>query len=155
MKNLFKILAVALMVFMAVPSIKAERLPMDVAKMPSQIQLFLNEYYPGAQVKSAWAKMMRPTSEPMYYRVNLDNGTKMQFSLDGNWTSINSKASDAYVSIDLLPKEARDYITTNYPTAKIKAVKFKKDFYKVTLNNGEVLKFAKTYGFAGASTATN
>lgn len=151
MKKLFKILAVAMMIFIAAPSIKAERLPMSVDKMPSQVQLFLNEYYPGEQVKDGWAKMMRPTSEPMYYRVNLANGTKMQFSLDGNWTSINSKASDAYVSIDLLPKAARDYITTNYPNQKIKAVKFKKDFYKVTLNNGEVLRFAKTYGFDGAS----
>ena len=151
MKNLFKILAVALVVMMAAPSIKAERLPMSVDKMPSQIALFLNEYYPGAKVKDGWAKMMRPTSEPMYYRVNLADGTKMKFSLDGNWTNINSKASDSYVSIDLLPKEARTYISTTYPDAKIKAVKFKKDFYKVTLNNGEVLRFAKTYGFDGAS----
>lgn len=151
MKKLFKILAVAMMIFMAVPSINAERLPMEVSKMPSQVQLFLNEYYPGATVKSGWAKMMRPTSEPMYYRVNLANGTKMQFSLDGNWTNINSKASDAYVSIDLLPKAARDYISKNYPDAKIKAVKFKKDFYRVTLNNGEKLRFSKTYGFDGSA----
>lgn len=151
MKKLIKMLAVAFVVLLAAPTIKAERLPMSVDKMPSQIGLFLNEYYPGAKVKNGWAKMMRPTSEPMYYRVNLDNGTKMKFSLDGNWSTINSKASDAYVSIDLLPKEARTYISTTYPNAKIKAVKFKKDFYKVTLNNGEVLRFSKTYGFDGSS----
>lgn len=147
MKKLFKLLAVALLVCLATPSVNAERLPMTVDKMPSQISLFLNEYYPGAKVKSGWAKMMRPTSEPMYYRVNLDNGTKMQFSLDGNWEYINSKASDAYVSIDLLPKAAREYISQNYPQQKIKCVKFKKDYYKVTLNNGDVLRFSKQYGF--------
>ena len=151
MKKLVRILAIAFIALMAAPSVSAERLPMPVDKMPSQVQLFLNEYYPGQQVKESWAKMMRPTSEPMYYRVNLANGTKMQFSLDGNWTNINSKASDEYVSIDLLPQAARDYISTKCPDQKIKAVKFKKDFYKVTLNNGEVLRFAKTYGFEGAS----
>lgn len=146
MKKFFKVFALALAVAVAVPAAKAERLPMTVDKMPSQVQLFLNEYYSGQKVAKSWAKMMRPTSEPMYYRVNLENGTKFKFSLDGNWTKINAKKSDSSITIDLLPQAARDYISSTYPDATIKYVKFKKDSYKVTLSNGEKLQFDKTYG---------
>lgn len=151
MKKLLKVFALAMAVACAAPAMKAERLPMGVDKMPSQVQLFLNEYYPGVGVKAAWAKMMRPTSEPMYYRVNLDNGTNIKFSLDGNWDKISAKNSDSSISIDLLPQAARDYISTNYPKANIKSINFKKDYYKVSLSNGEKLRFAKTYGLESKS----
>lgn len=149
MKRLFKVLGLALAVAIAAPAVKAERLEMSVDKMPAQVATFLNDYYPGVQVQSSWAKMMRPTTEPMWYRVNLANGVKLQFSLDGNWNEINAKHSDTAVSIDFLPNAARKYITSNDGTEQIKAIKFKKDQYKVTLSNGVKLKFSKDYAFAG------
>lgn len=146
MKRFFKILALALMVIVAVPSVKAERVPMPVDKMPAQVQRFLTDYYPNVKVSDSWAKMMRPTTEPMWYRVNLENGTKVKFSLDGNWNSVNAKKSNSSVSIDLLPNDARKVISEQYPNETIKSVKFKKDSYKITLSNGQKLQFDKTYG---------
>lgn len=146
MKKIFKALVLAFMVALAIPAAKAERVPMPVDKMPSQVQTFLNDYYPGQQVADSWAKMMRPTTEPMWYRVNLQNGTKLQFDLQGNWNQVNAKKSDAAVSIDLLPNDARKVISEQYPNEKIKSVKFKKDQYKITLSNGQKLTFDKTYG---------
>lgn len=148
MKNLFKLLGLALIVAIAVPAAKAERLPMNVDKMPSQVQLMLNEYYPGVKVAKSWAKMMRPTTKPMWYNVVLDNGIKIKFSLDGNWEAISAKKSASTpVSIDFLPNEARKYISTKYPNETIKSIKFKKDFYKVKLSNGAKLNFDKEYQF--------
>ena len=149
MKSFFKVLGLALVVALAVPAAKAERVPTSVSDMPAQVQRFLNDYYPGQKVAKSWAKMMRPTTEPMWYRVNLENGTKLAFTTDGNWYQVNAKKSTAPVTIDLLPNEARKYIETNCPGETIKAIKWKKDQYKVTLDNGMQLTFAKDYMFKG------
>lgn len=146
MKKLFKVLALAFVVALGVNSAKAERVDMEVSKMPSQVQTFLNDYYPGVQVKASWAKMMRPTTEPMWYRVNLDNGTKLWFDLTGNWYQVDAKKSTTPVSIDLLPNDARKTITDQCPGATIKSVKFKKDQYKIKLSDGKKLTFDKEYG---------
>ena len=146
MKRFFKVLSLALLFAISVPAVSnAERVPMPVDKMPSQVQTFLNDYYPGAKVQKSWAKMMRPTTEPMWYRVNLDNGTKLWFDLTGNWYQVNAKKSTTPVSIDLLPNIARKVISEKYPNATITSVKFKKDQYKVKLSDGMQLKFDKTY----------
>lgn len=147
MKNLFKIMVLAVAVAIAVPAAKAERLEMSVDKMPAQVATFLNDYYPGVTVQKSWAKMMRPTTEPMWYRVNLANGVKLKFSLDGNWNEINANKSDTAISIDFLPNAARKYISTNDAEAQIKTIKFKKDQYKVKLSNGVKLTFNKDYAF--------
>ena len=146
MKKLFTVLALALVVILVTATVNAERVPMPVDKMPSQVQTFLNDYYPGAQVAKSWAKMMRPTTEPMWYRVNLDNGTKLWFDLTGNWYQVDAKKSNTPISIDLLPNIARKTITDKYPGETVKAIKFKKDQYKVKLSDGMKLKFAKNYG---------
>lgn len=146
MKKLLKVLALALVVAIGTATVKAERVEMPVEKMPAQVQTFLNDYYPGAAVAKSWAKMMRPTTEPMWYRVNLDNGTKLWFDLTGNWYQVSAKKSNVPVSIDLLPNDARKTITECCPDATIKSVKFKKDQYKIKLSNGQKLTFDKTYG---------
>ena len=146
MKKLLKVLALAFVVALGVSTAKAERVEMSVDKMPAQVQTFLNDYYPGAAVAKSWAKMMRPTTEPMWYRVNLDNGTKLWFDLTGNWYQVSAKKSNVPVSIDLLPNDARKTITDQYPGTTVKSVKFKKDQYKIKLSDGQKLTFDKTYG---------
>ena len=146
MKKLFRVLALALVVALGAATANAERVEMPVEKMPAQVQTFLNDYYPGAHVAKSWEKMMRPTTEPMWYRVNLDNGTKLWFDLTGNWYQVDAKKSSVPASIDLLPNIARKTITDKYPGETVKSIKFKKDQYKVTLSDGMKLKFDKSYG---------
>lgn len=146
MKRLFKVLGLALIVALGTATVKAERVEMPVDKMPTQVQTFLNDYYPGVEVQKSWAKMMRPTTEPMWYRVNLNNGTKLWFDLTGNWYQVDAKKSTTPITIDLLPNDARKTITDQYPGATVKSVKFKKDQYKIKLSDGQKLTFDKTYG---------
>ncbi|MCH5226365.1 MAG: PepSY-like domain-containing protein [Muribaculaceae bacterium] len=146
MKKLFTVLAIAVAVVLGTTSVKAERVEMSVDKMPAQVQTFLNDYYPGVAVQNSWAKMMRPTTEPMWYRVNLSDGTKLWFDLTGNWYQVNAKKSNTPITIDLLPNDARKTITDKYPGATVKSIKFQKDQYKVKLSDGQKLTFDKTYG---------
>lgn len=146
MKKLFKVLGLALVLVLGSSvAMQAERVPMPVDKMPAQVQTFLNDYYPGATVAKSWAKMMRPTTEPMWYRVNLDNGTKLWFDLTGNWYQVSAKKTEAGAPIDLLPNIARKTLTEQYPNAKICSIKFKKDQYKLKLSDGQKLTFDKDY----------
>lgn len=147
MKRFFKVLSLALLFAITVPAVSnAERVPMPVEKMPAQVQYFLNDYYPGVTVQKSWAKMMRAETVPMWYRVNLSNGTKLAFDLQGNWYEVNAKKASAPASIDLLPNDARKVISEKYPNATISKIKFKKDQYKITLSDGMKLKFDKSYG---------
>ena len=146
MKKLLKVLALALVVALGASTANAERVEMPVEKMPSQVQTFLNDYYPGVAVQKSWAKMMRPTTEPMWYRVNLSDGTKLWFDLTGNWYQVDAKKSNTPISIDLLPNIARKTISSKYPGETVKSIKFKKDQYKVRLSDGMRLKFEKSYG---------
>lgn len=146
MKKLFTVLALTLAMIVGTATVKAERVEMSVDKMPAQVQTFLNDYYPGVKVQNSWAKMMRPTTEPMWYRVNLSDGTKLWFDLTGNWYQVSAKKSTTPVSIDLLPNIARKTISEQYAGATIKSVKFQKDQYKIKLSDGQKLTFDKTYG---------
>lgn len=146
MKKLFKVLSLAFVLVLGVSSVaNAERVPMPVDKMPAQVQTFLNDYYPNAKVAKSWAKMMRPTTEPMWYRVNLDNGTKLWFDLTGNWYQVGAKKATTGAPIDLLPNIARKTLTEQYPNATIQSIKFKKDQYKIKLSDGQKLTFDKDY----------
>lgn len=145
MKKLFKVLALALVVALGTASVRAERVDTPVNRMPAQVQTFLNDYYPGATVAKSWAKMMRPTTQPMWYRVNLNDGTKLWFDLTGNWYQVDAKKSSKAAPIDLLPNIARKTLTDQYPNATIKSIKFKKDQYKIKLSDGQKLTFDKDY----------
>lgn len=151
MKKLLKVFALVVAVALGTAAVKAERVYMPVKDMTpasasAQIQRFLNDYYPGVEVSKSWAKMMRATTEPMWYRVNLSNGTKLWFDLTGNWYQVSAKQSTTPVSIDLLPNDARQVISDQYKDCTVKSVKFKKDQYKVKLSDGTTLVFDKTYG---------
>ncbi|MCH5222817.1 MAG: PepSY-like domain-containing protein [Muribaculaceae bacterium] len=145
MKRLAKILSLAALVLaFAIPSAQAERVYKPVSDMPAQVQTFLNDYYPGVKVSKSWWKMMRATTQPMWYRVNLENGTKIAFDLQGNWYQVSNKNGN--VPTTLLPNDARGVISKDYKNETVKSIKFKKDSYKVKLTNGTMLKFDKTYG---------
>ena len=145
MKRLAKILSLAALVLaFAIPSAQAERVYKPVSDMPAQVQTFLNDYYPGVKVSKSWWKMMRATTQQMWYRVNLENGTKIAFYLQGNWDQVSNKAGN--VPTTLLPNDARGVISKDYKNETVKSIKFKKDSYKVKLTNGTMLKFDKTYG---------
>lgn len=146
MKKLFKVLSLALVLALGTSvAANAERVETPVNKMPAQVQTFLNDYYPGVNVAKSWEKMMRPTTQPMWYRVNLDNGTKLWFDLTGNWYQVSAKKSNMGAPIDLLPNIARKTISEKYPNAKITSIKFQKDQYKVKLSDGTKLTFDKDY----------
>lgn len=145
MKKIFKLLALVAVLFATASTANAERVETPVDKMPAQVQRFLNDYYPNATVAKSWAKMMHPTTEPMWWRVNLSDGSKLQFTLDGTCSNINAKKSKTPIPVILLPNEARKYLADNYPNATIVKYKFKKDQYKLTLSNGEQLTFDKDY----------
>lgn len=151
MKRLLKVFALVAAIMLGTSAVKAERVYMPVKDMTpasasAQIQRFLDYYYPGVEVSKSWAKMMRATTEPMWYRVNLSDGTKLWFDLAGNWYQVSAKHAKTPASIDLLPNDARQVISEQYKDCTIKSVKFKKDQYKVKLSDGTTLVFDKTYG---------
>lgn len=106
--------------------------------LPEEAQEMLNTYFPKAKV--GMIKVDKHLLKKTDYDVKLVNGTKIEFSNAGKWTSVDcgSKA----LPDNLAPKKIATYISKNYPDVKMVSIKKKTSCYEVGLSDGVLLKFS-------------
>ena len=106
--------------------------------LPEEAREMLNTYFPKAKV--GMIKIDKHLLKKTDYDVKLVNGTKIEFSNAGKWTSVDcgSKALPA----NLAPKKITTYISKNYPDVKMVSIKKKTSSYEVGLSDGVLLKFS-------------
>lgn len=73
------------------------------------------------------------------YDVRLVNGTKIEFSNSGKWTSVDCKSRE--VPAKLIMSPIRKYVDKNCNGAKIVRVVKKASGYEIGLSDGVELKF--------------
>jgi hypothetical protein len=104
------------------------------AELPSVVRKFLKNF------RSPFNHAVKQTSDKtVWYNIVLNDETKIQFTHDGVWRSIDGKGKP--VKCKFLKKEITDYVGVNYPTESITKVESAKSQYKLYLTNGTVLKF--------------
>ena len=138
MKKLFLIAAVVFM-SLGVACAEADR-PITVDKLPQKAQQFIKSYY--QQVGVTYAKEDKDLVSTEY-EVLLADGTKMEFSSSGEWTSVECKGSA--VPEDIIPQQIKQYVAKNYPNTKILKIDRDRRDYEVTLSNRLELKFNKEF----------
>lgn len=106
--------------------------------LPESAQQFLRTYFPKAKV--GMVKTDRHFLKKTDYDVKLVDGTKIEFSNAGKWTSIDCKKKE--VPKDIIPKSIRNYVSKNFPDVKI--IRIEKDYskYKVGLSDDVELTFS-------------
>ena len=72
------------------------------------------------------------------YEVYLANGTKVEFTLQGDWKEVRCAGG---VPAAIVPAAISKYVKTNYANAAIVKIDKKYSGYEVELNNGLELKF--------------
>lgn len=113
------------------------------SEIPPEIEMFLKKHF--AKYITEKFKYDPKDGE---CKVKYSNGYKVEFDKNGNWTEIKSSYEPLPKSIiDLLPKNALQYISRNYPRKMILGIKYKSSRYKVSLLNAPDLLFDKNGRF--------
>lgn len=113
--------------------------------LPEAAQQFLTTYFPKAKV--GMIKTDKHFLKKTDYNVKLVNGTKIEFSNTGKWTSVDCKTKE--VPQDIIPKTIRNYIKKNFPDVKILKIKKTSSKYEIGLSDDVELTFNLLGQFKG------
>lgn len=114
-------------------------------KLPDAAKEMLDEHFPKAKVSSI--KIDRHLLKKTDYDVRLVNGTKIEFSNKGAWTSVDCGKKE--VPSALVNKKILTYVSKNYSGSKVVSIEKKNAGYNIGLSCGKLLRFNALYQFKG------
>lgn len=121
-------------------TVKREELPAEAREM-------LDEYFPKALI--GMIKVDKHLLKKTDYDVRLVNGTTIEFSNKGKWTSVDCKSKA--VPDGLVIRPIRNYVSKNFSGVKITSVRKKATGYEVGLSDGVGLKFNLLGSYTGVT----
>lgn len=111
--------------------------------LPAKAQEFLNTYFQGQTAKVV-------TRDNDSYDVYLNNGFDIDFTLSGDWDSVDGKNQAVPQNVlALVPQSITDYISSNYQGQQIYEVNKESYGYEIELSNRLELKFDANGSFLG------
>lgn len=113
--------------------------------LPESARQFLTTYFPKAKI--GMIKTDKHLLKKTDYDVKLVNGTKIEFTNSGKWTSVDCK--DREVPKDIIPKAIRNYVAKNFPDVKIVRIEKTSTKYEVGLSDDVELLFNLLGQFKG------
>ena len=114
--------------------------PITFKELPQKAQQFITTHFNGVEVLSA--------TVDDDYEVYLANGTKVEFTLQGEWKEV--KCPGSAVPAAIIPAAITKYVKAQFPKTTIVKIEKKYSGYEVELNNDMELKFDKNGNFLGA-----
>lgn len=114
-------------------------------KLPEKAREMLDEHFPKAKV--SMIKVDKHLLKKTDYDVKLTNGTKIEFSNAGKWTSVDCKKRE--VPEKLVPRTIRNHVGKNYSEATIVKIVKKSAGYEIGLSDGSQLKYNLLGQFKG------
>jgi hypothetical protein len=111
--------------------------PITVEQLPPAAREFIADYF--SDVKVAYAKMEDEFFESKSYEVVFTNGSKVEFDSKGEWKDVDCKFAQAPEGI--VPQQITNYVSDNYPDAKIIGIDRDRRDYEVDLSNGLEMTF--------------
>ncbi len=114
-----------------------DKYSLDRSDLPEAAQSFLSEYFP--KDKIGMVKTDKHLLKKTDYDVKLVNGTKIEFSNSGKWTSVDCKTRE--VPSGIIPKAIRAYVSKNFSGVKIVKIEKTTSKYVVGLSDDVELTF--------------
>lgn len=121
----------------AMTSYALDKYTINREDLPESAQQFLTTYFP--QAKVSMVKTDKHFLKKTDYDVKLVDGTKIEFSNSGKWTSVDCKKKA--VPQDIIPKAIRNYVKKNYTDGKIVKIEKTSSKYEVKLSDNVELTF--------------
>lgn len=140
--------AVMLGVISASAALPLDKYTISRKNLPQEAREMLSEHFPKAKV--SMIKVDRHLLKKTDYDVKLTNGTKIEFSNKGRWTSVDCKKKS--VPESLVPKAILTNVNRKYSGQKIVRISRSSLYYTVGLSNGKDLKYDRLGIFQGELT---
>jgi hypothetical protein len=142
MKTFFRNLTVTAFCFVAsVFTASADNnKPIAFEQLPQQAQQFVKAHF--ADVKVTLSTVESGLLEKSY-DVALENGTKIEFDRNGQWTEV--ACTTATVPCNVIPKEICAYLETTFPKNDVKKIERDNGRYEVELKSGTEVTFNKKF----------
>jgi hypothetical protein len=112
--------------------------------VPVQATAFIDQYFPESSVVLVEIENDEGTRE---YSVWLNDGTKIEFDMQGNWKRVGRKKTG--VPSILIPDTIMQYVKTHYPNNVVTKFSKKEYGYKLELSDDMDLRFNKQFQFIG------
>ena len=142
-----KILLTMLIAVLCVGSSSAfDKYTINREELPQAAQEMLAKYFPKAKI--GMIKVDKHLLKKTDYDVRLVNGTTIEFSNAGKWTSVDCKNRE--VPEEIVPKSIRSYVSKNFKDLKIVKIEKKTSGYEIGLSDGVDLKFNLLGQYKGA-----
>lgn len=142
-KILFILLAVILSASSAFAFIDSYTIKRE--NLPEEAQQMLSEYFPKAKV--SLIKVDRHLLKKTDYDVRLTNGTTIEFTNKGKWTSVD--CGKKAVPEALVPQAIRKYVAKNYSDVSIVSIRKRNAGYDIGLSDNIELRFNLLGQFKG------
>ena len=112
--------------------------PITFNNLPQKAQQFINTHFKNVEMFSA-------KYDDGEYEVILKNGTKIEFTRQGEWKDVDCQTSE--VPSTIVPAAIRNYVKTQFPNNFIVKIELNHNGYDIELDNDFDLKFDKTGNF--------
>lgn len=113
--------------------------------LPSKAQIFLNDYFPGVEIKTAERQQIQTV---IMYDVILENGYEIMFNSEGEWQEVDAPDGKSIPS-GIAPEAIEEYINKNYSDYGINEINKTGDGYNVELTTGLEMSFNELGEFTG------
>lgn len=110
------------------------------SELPTAAQEFIAEHFDKEQVSYT---MLEDDIFRKEYKVVMSNGTKIEFDGDGAWNQVDCRYTSVPTAI--VPAKIAEYVTKNYPEAKITELKRESHEWEVQLTGGLELTFNRDF----------
>ena len=106
-------------------------------KLPPAASQFIKEHFP--ETSLVMVEMEEDDDNGMEYSAWLNDGTKLEFDMTGDWIQVSRKKTG--VPADLVPEAILQYVSANYPEKAIFKLKKRPYGYKISLSDDNDLRF--------------
>lgn len=131
------LLLITVVVFSFISGYAFDKYSINREDLPEAAQQFLTTYFPKAKV--GMIKTDKHFLKKTDYDVKLVNGTKIEFSNSGKWTSVDCKGRE--VPKDIIPRAIRNYVNKNYSDVRIVKIEKTSSKYEIRLSDDVELIF--------------
>ena len=114
--------------------------PIPFEQLPQAAQQFVKTHF--ADVKVTVTTIESGLLEKSY-DVILDDGTKVEFDRNGEWTEISCRTSN--VPTKVVPQKISAYLQTTFPKNAVKKIERDNGRYEVELQSGAEVTFNKKF----------
>ncbi len=145
-RTLLCVMALSLASVFTAAALPFDKYTIDRSELPQEAQEFLSTHFPKGKV--SMIKVDKHLLKKTDYDVKLVNGTKIEFSNAGKWTSVDCKTKA--VPDALIIKAIQRYLKKNFADEKVVKIEKKASGYELELSDGVELKFDRLGTFKSA-----